>query len=230
VPTHTSVVPTQRTVRVTTRSGSVTVIGEDRPDVLVERGAEKVTSGDDGVEVVGRSGTIELRCPSDSDVFVGTASGSVSLQGRLGRTHVTSESGSIEIDEVASADARTKSGSIRVADCTGTCRCSTKSGRLDVGRAGAVELVTASGSVEAEAVGAAKVQVGSGSVDLGITALEHVEVDAHSGSVTITLPEGSHPMTELHAGSGSVRCDCAPGDDGSVRVTTGSGSIEVIER
>jgi hypothetical protein len=37
-------------------------------------------------------------------------------------------------------------------------------------------------------------------------------------------------MTELRAKSGSVRCDCAPGDDGSVRVTTGSGSISVIER
>jgi DUF4097 and DUF4098 domain-containing protein YvlB len=230
MPTHTSVVPTQHTVRVTTRSGSVTVIGEDRPDVLVEQGAETVTSDAGGVEIAGRSSTIMVRCPNDSDVFAGTASGSVSLRGRLGRTHVTSSSGSIEIAEVASADARTKSGSIRVADCAGACRCSTKSGRLHVGRAGSVELVTASGSVEAVAVSAAKVRVGSGSVDLGIAELDRVEVEAHSGSVTITLPEGSHPATELNARSGSVRCDCAPGDDGPIRVTTGSGSISVVER
>jgi len=42
----TTVEPVADTVRVTTRSGSVTVIGEDRPDVVAERGAESVTSGD----------------------------------------------------------------------------------------------------------------------------------------------------------------------------------------
>jgi DUF4097 and DUF4098 domain-containing protein YvlB len=230
VSTPTRVEPANGTLRVSTRSGSVTVIGEERPDVLVEDGADKIVSGQDGVEVTSRSGSITVRCPLGTHVFAGTASGSVTLEGRLGRVHVTSASGSISIGHVESADARTNSGSVEVDECDGECRCRTPSGQIRVGRAGSVDLVAASGSVEAGAVGAATVRVGSGSVDLGIVALDRVDVEAHSGSVDITLPRGSHPATDLHAASGAVRCDCRPGDDGAVRVTTGSGSITVTER
>ncbi|HEY8216677.1 MAG TPA: DUF4097 family beta strand repeat-containing protein [Acidimicrobiia bacterium] len=226
----TSVTPTGDTVRVTTHSGSVTVIGEDRPDILVEDDVDRIAAGADEVEIKSNSGSITVRCPVDTHVFAGTSSGSVSLQGHLGRVHVTSASGNITIAHVQSADARTNSGSIDVADCDGECRCRTPSGSIRIGRAGSVDLVAASGSVEGTAVGAATVHVGSGSVDLGIIELDRIEVDAHSGSVSITLPAGSHPATDLHAGSGAVRCDCTPGDNGAVRVTTGSGSITVTER
>jgi len=74
------------------------------------------------------------------------------------------------------------------------------------------------------------VRAGSGSVTLGVTDVDTVDVEAHSGSVAIAVPDGSHPATELHAGSGSVRCDCIPGTDGALRVATRSGSISVVER
>jgi DUF4097 and DUF4098 domain-containing protein YvlB len=218
------------TVRVTTQSGSVTVVGEDRSDVLVERGAEAVTSGAQGIEVVGRSGKVEVRCPAGTDVFVGTASGSISLQGRLGQARVTTESGAIEIDQVGGADARTASGSIEVRSCDAACRCHSQSGDLRVGRAGSVDLATVSGGIDAGAVGSATVHAGSGTVTLGVAEPGTVDVDAHSGSVTITVPKGQHPATDLHAASGAVRCDCAPGTDGAVRVTTRSGSVTVTER
>jgi hypothetical protein len=57
-----------------------------------------------------------------------------------------------------------------------------------------------------------------------------VDIDAHSGSVTVTVPPGVRPELDLHTLSGAVRCDCEPGHDGSIRVTARSGRISVRER
>jgi DUF4097 and DUF4098 domain-containing protein YvlB len=217
-------------LRVTSRSGSVVITGEDRTDVLVERGADQVETGAEGVHVKGRSGTLVARCPAGTDVFVGVASGSVSIHGTLGDTRVTTQSGSITIDRARRVDARTGSGSIVVDECDGECRCQSGSGRLRVGRAGSVELVAASGSVEVGAVGPARVRAGSGSVTIGLVEPATVEVEAHSGTVAVSVPHGLRPAVALRASSGSVRCDCEPGQDGAIRVTTGSGKISVTER
>jgi len=99
-----------------------------------------------------------------------------------------------------------------------------------VGRAGDAELVTTSGSVEADSVTGAQVKAGSGSVELGLAQAGAVDVKAHSGSVTISVPPGLQPATSLRSSSGKVRCDCEEGDDGEIRVRVGSGSISVVER
>ena len=57
-----------------------------------------------------------------------------------------------------------------------------------------------------------------------------MEIEAHSGSVTVTVPPGLRPALDLHTMSGAVRCDCEPGTDGSLRVTARSGRISVHER
>jgi hypothetical protein len=93
-----------------------------------------------------------------------------------------------------------------------------------------VELVAASGSVEVGAVGPARVRAGSGSVTIGLVGPATVDVEAHSGTVAVSVPHGLRPATALRAASGSVRCDCQPGHDGAIRVTTGSGQISVTER
>jgi DUF4097 and DUF4098 domain-containing protein YvlB len=217
-------------VRVTSRSGAVSVTGENRDDVLVESGADHVDPGPAGLEIFGRSGAVVVRCPVGTDVFVGSASGSVELRGQLGDARVTTASGSIVIEAAARVEARTGSGSIEVGDCAGDCHCHSGSGRLEVGRAGSVDLATGSGSVEAERVGAAQVRAGSGSVNVGLTAPGSVVVEAHSGSVTVTVPHDMHPEVDLRARSGSVRCDCEAGLDGRIRVSTGSGAITVTTR
>jgi DUF4097 and DUF4098 domain-containing protein YvlB len=216
-------------VRVTSKSGSVVVIGEDRADVLVD-GAKHSTRREDGVEISGRSGTVTVRAPAGTDVFAGTGSGAVSLRGPLGDVRVNSESGSISIEQATAVDARTGSGSIEVLDCARGCRCHSGSGSLNVERAGATELVTGSGSVEARSVASADVYAGSGSVQVGLSAPGEVAVKAHSGSVAVTLPSGVHPDLDLKAAKGAVRCDCEPGPDGSVHVRTSSGAITVTER
>lgn len=217
-------------VRVTNRSGSITVIGEDRADVLIERGADRVTAGSDGVEIQTGSGKVLVRCPTGTDAFVGTGSGKVKLEGSLGITKVTTQSGKISVEYAVAVDARTGSGSIEVLACDGVCRAHTGSGSLRVGRAGSAELVTGSGGVDAEAVGGAMVRTGSGSVSVGLSTPGSVTIEAHSGSVTVAVPFGVHPRFELRANSGSVLCTCEPGNDGVITVSTGSGSIRVTEQ
>lgn len=220
--------PTGVVVRVTSRSGRVTVTGEDRADIVVEKGDEP-SVGPDGVEITG-SGKVVVRCPAGSDVVVGTGSGRVDLNGRLGDARVTTGSGTIRVEEVRAIDARTGSGDVAVETCAGRCRLKTSSGSVRVGRAGEADLATGSGSVEAELVTGAHIKTGSGSVEVGLAQAGGVDVKAHSGSVTVSVPAGLRPATSLRSSSGKVRCDCHEGDEGEIRVKVGSGSIAVVER
>jgi len=204
------------------------VTGEDRADIVVEKGDEP-SVGPAGVEVKG-SGRVKVRCPAGTDVVVGTGSGDVELHGRLGDARVTTGSGDITVEEVRAIDARTGSGDVEVEECTERCRLKTESGTVRVGRAGDADLATDSGSVEADLVSGAHVKTGSGSVELGLAQAGGVDVKAHSGSVTISVPPGLRPATSLRSSSGSVRCDCDEGDEGEIMVKVGSGSIAVVER
>ncbi|HEX6312596.1 MAG TPA: DUF4097 family beta strand repeat-containing protein [Acidimicrobiia bacterium] len=217
-------------LRVTTRSGNITVIGEDRDDVVVDRGPEPEVGPDGAVTVTGRSGATVVRCPAGTDVRVGTGSGDVVLRGRLGDARATTGSGKIEAEHVERLDARTKSGSLTVEYCGGDCQLHTGSGSVRVGRAGDVDVGVGSGSVEAGEVTGGKVRASSGSVDVGLSGGGELEVRAHSGSVRVTVPEGMRPRTSLKSGSGAVRCDCETGKDGKVEVKTESGSIVVAPR
>src|SRR6266508_4423189 len=132
--------PPGAVIRVTARSGSVKVTGEDRADVVVT-GARDAKVKDDGeIEVKAKSGSVEVRCPEGSDVIVGANSGRVELRGRLGYARVTVGSGSILVDQVERLDARTGSGSFDVTECAGECRLKTGSGSIRVGRAGNADL------------------------------------------------------------------------------------------
>ncbi len=215
-------------IRVTNRSGDVVVTGETRADVEVV-GAAAATEADGTIAVNGKSGKIKIRVPEGSHVIVGTGSGDVELRGALGDARATTGSGSIEVDRVASLDARSGSGSLEVDDCAGRCSLQTGSGTVKVGRAGDAELVSGSGTVVARNVSGARVKAGSGSVEVGLTEAGDVDVQAHSGSVRVTVPAGCCPTTDLTTGSGTVRCDCDTGSDGRVRVVAGSGQIVVSE-
>ncbi len=219
------------TVEVTSQSGRVVVIAEDRADVVVTRGG-RATAGVGGrVIVVPRGGSrVEVRCPAGSDLIVGTASGRVELRGRLGDVRVTTASGRIAVEQAQRLDARTASGAIEVSECGGDCRLHAASGRVTVGRAGSVDIVASSGRVSADQVGAARVRAASGRVDLGLTGPGPVDVRCHSGTVTVTVPRGMRPATDLSTGSGRVECDVELGTDGKIAVHTGSGRVVVAYR
>lgn len=222
--------PAGAQLRITSRSGRVTVTGEARGDVLVEGRTARVSTSPDGVEVDVASGAVTVRCPTGTDVLVGAASGAVELRGVLGDARVTTESGGITVEEVTRLDARSRSGSIRVERCAGDCRARADSGRVSITQAGSVEVAAASGNVEADAVGDASIRAGSGKVTVGLTRPGDVAIEVHSGSVDVTLPAGVCPACDLASHSGRVNREFEPGDDGSIRVRTGSGTVTVRNR
>ncbi len=222
-------------LRLTTRSGRIAVLGEQRDDIVFEAGlrsARDVEQDAEGRVAVtsarGGSASLEVRCPAGSDVVVGTASGSVELRGRLGHVRATTMSGRTEVDQVESLDVRSLSGSIAVVRCGGRCRLQTKSGRATIGIADDADISTASGQVRvASCCGSIRVRTASGSVELGTEGKGNVDVRTMSGSVGVEVPEGVRPTVDLRSAKGRPKCDCPEGKDCRISVSSLSGKIRV---
>jgi len=223
-------------LRVTTRSGRVTITAEERPDILIESGAPPVS--EIGSDATGQitltsarwgSASIEIRCPIGTDVVVGTASGRVELNGNLGEVRVTTASGAIQVDRAELLDIRSVSGSIAVARCAGSCRLQTQSGQATVGSADDTDVSTVSGQVRLGwASGHVRVRTASGKVQVGTLGGGDVAVQTLSGSVRVEVPAGVRPAVRLTSISGKPRCDCEEGDDCQIAVSSMSGGIEVV--
>ena len=60
------------------------------------------------------SSAVEVRVPEGTDLVIGTTSGKVTVEGRVGAVAVVTSSGRVSIDHARSVDARTKSGRVHV--------------------------------------------------------------------------------------------------------------------
>lgn len=222
--------PGQPEVRITAGSGSITVIGEARDDVVTD-GQGEVNLADDGAFEVSprrRSHSMTVRCPEGASVMVGTRSGSLALRGPLGTVRATTMSGSIDVERAASADLRAMSGTITLGTCSGPCRIKTKSGSTHVGSAGSVEIHIGSGRVTVDHVeGSVTVRAVSGSVTLETEGGGPIEVETMSGSVTVVLPDGCKPEVRAKSLSSRPKIECEQGHDCKVAVRTMSGRITV---
>jgi len=217
-------------LRISAVSGGVKVTAENRSDVVVEHGGSAVAGADGAVEIrTGRaSDSLDVRCPQDADVMIGTRSGRVELVGRLGSVGITSQSGSIRVETVAEADLRTVSGTVKLDGCDGQCRASTTSGRITLGTTGDAEISTTSGSVDVGNVGGAiQVRSVSGTVTVASSASGPVKASTVSGSITIRLPTGTRP-TVRSSGRGTVKSSFEPGDDMLVDIATVSGTVKLV--
>ena len=231
-------VPGHAELRLSTSSGKITVVAEERDDVLVEGG---VRSPDDVErDPIGRmrltsarggASDLQLRCPTGTDLVVGTISGHADLRGRFGVVRITTVSGSVEAEAADELDVRSISGSIRVESCASGCLLRTKSGRTEIGRARDAEISTISGKIRLdEASGTVRAQTVSGSIEIGTERDGDVGVQTMSGSVRVAVPEGVRPHTRLRSLSGRPRSDCEEGSDCQIAVRSLSGSIEVVRR
>jgi DUF4097 and DUF4098 domain-containing protein YvlB len=220
--------PGRQLVRLSTSSGSIEITAELRDDLEItsKRGVERRPSvAEDAIDVP-RSGSVQLRCPTGCDLVVGTSSGSVRLVGELGDVRITTHSGSMSVEEVASADLRTTSGSVDVRRCAGAVRATTKSGSVRVQEAGDADLSGVSGTMHVTA-GTAQVRTVSGTVKLAVRG--DASVQTVSGSVAVSLPAGVHPRIEAR-GMKRPRVEVDQGDDCVVSVRTVSGSVVVRAR
>lgn len=234
--------PENGRIRVLSASGSVTVVAEERPDVEVEPANRTVDlkegprrhrhgifshphrhgSGEEGegprrpvLEVKSKSGSIEVRCPTGTDVSVGAMSGSVKLIGTFGSLKISTVSGGIDIDTATgNVDARCVSGSITVKSCGGRCDVSSKSGRVRIDR---VE-----GSAHASTI--------SGGVEIGTAGRDEVELKMVSGGAKVKVLGEKNPRIRFSSLSGKMHCKCKQGSDFDLKVRSISGSLEVTGR
>jgi DUF4097 and DUF4098 domain-containing protein YvlB len=214
-------------VRITSQSGRVRVIGEGRLDVTVD--GDPLPGEHGPREVQAGSKKVEVRVPDGTDLVVGTSSADVELRGDLGRVGVTTVSGNITAEQVASIDARTKSGRVEVGTSPGTVRVKTGSSSIRVDHAaGEVRVASVSGKVRIkDAHALASVRTVSGTIELGLSAAGGALVETVSGTVRITVPAGVHPATRLKTVSGKRRVDCDAGDDVDITARSVSGDLLV---
>ena len=248
-----------RQLNLSTSSGNITVVAEERPDILIESGApdtDKIHRGkpwgpkgaifgdsprhkehDDSLGEIhfhsAKKGTANLvvRCPSGFDMVVGTASGDVHLLGDYGQVRVTTASGRIEIGQAEQMDLRSISGSILVDTCMAGCRLQTVSGRTELRSGERIEASTVSGKIQMqETRGDVKVRSVSGNVELGVDGSGGIAIQTVSGSVRLEIPEGLKPHAQLMSLASRPSCECPEGDDFEIKVKSMSGKIEVVAR
>jgi DUF4097 and DUF4098 domain-containing protein YvlB len=214
-------------VRITVDSGRVTVIGEARDGVEVNG---TPYAGEIGETVLRSSSeSLTVRVPVGTDVVVGTESGDVDLEGQLGSVSVTTSSAAVRAEDVASIDARTVSGKLRVGHSRGPARLTTKSASIRVGRAdGEIHISTSSGRIEvaAASAGVAATTV-SGRIKLHVDGREPVQVETVSGKITVSIPAGVRPDVRHRTMSGTRRVQPDAGDDLVINARSVSGNITV---
>jgi DUF4097 and DUF4098 domain-containing protein YvlB len=214
---------------ISNRSGRVNVIAEDRNDVVVGRGARIRETDEDVLQIGPEHGSqaVDVRCPTGTDVMVGTTSGSVELRGRLGSVSVTSASGKVRVAIAEEADLRTQSGKVEIDECSGHCRASTKSAAVVAGALDSAEISTISGAVRIGRVtGTVDVRTVSGKVVLFADGSGPIGASTLSGSITIHLPPGVRP--DVRASDARwVHCTCECGDDVTIDVASMSGKVEI---
>ncbi len=219
-------------LRLQSRSGRVHVIAEPREDVEAETDRIEYRFDESGAlgirsSLVGTK-TLTVRCPLDSDVTVGTHSGSVRMDGKFGDVSVTTMSGKIEVQSAEEADLRSMSGPLVIGTCFGRCRLNAVSGTVSGAEVENVAAGTISGSIKFDRVnGSVRAKTVSGSIEIGSCGDGNIAVKTVSGKVRIALPEGTEPATFFKT-RGSVRCDFARGDDCRIEAASLSGSIEVV--
>jgi lia operon protein LiaG len=211
--------------------------------ILVPRGQRlRVMIGVGEIEASNVEGEIELS----------TRVTDVTATGMKGRVTARSGSGTVRVERSeAEVIASAGSGSVELRTLKGReVRASTGSGTVfgyDV-TAERFETSTGSGGVRVEELTAGDVRAsaGSGTIRLEMTKVADAVIRTGSGSVNLTLPPVVNIDVEINTGSGGISTDfpvtmegvrrrelrgrIGTGEDGRVRVTTGSGSVRLLKR
>lgn len=226
---------TRRRLRISTRSGRIDVVAEDRDDIVVEKGGRQVEPDVDASQrltITARSSPVLARVPIGTDVIVGSVSGRVTLSGRLGACGVNGVSGRVTVESAESFEGRTATGRLRVDECAGRLKIDSGTGRVTVGRCGDLRVSAVSARVEIEdATGSVQVRTVSGRISVSASAATpSVKAESVSGRVTVELPKGVAPVQRFMSKAGSIRSsvpDSGRIDAGTVDARTISGAIRV---
>ena len=240
-------------------SGSIRVTGWDRPEVQVTG-----TIGDD-VEALEVSGSgksvsieldvpdswgrrhreidahLEISVPAGARLTVETVSADITVSEVGGSVELASVSGGVKLSgSPTRAEVESVSGDIRVDGHQTAISAETVSGDVELrGVAESVEAASVSGDVEISAseVERAMFESVSGSVEFtgSLAGNARLNVETHSGNVTLVLPADTSATWEIETFSGNINNDFGPGPDRTsdygpgkwLKFTTGSGDARI---
>ncbi len=176
-------------VRISTRSGAVHILAESgRHEVLSSTGP--IATGRP-VTIDGGSSKVEVRVPVGTDLVVGTTSGRITIEGRVGAVSALTKSGRIDVEHAESVDARTAAGRVVVGRVDGECRVVAASARVEIGHCGGADVTTRSGRIIVkDATGSVRAHCTSGRIDVELAGAHDVVADTVSGRVAVVLPAG----------------------------------------
>jgi DUF4097 and DUF4098 domain-containing protein YvlB len=221
-------------------------------EVTRENGILKVETEYPKPSVRGLNVSVEYKItiPSQAAIRARTVSGSVRLENIGGKADGETKSGNVTVIGAKNGtNAETVSGDVTVADVDNGAYCKTASGNVDAKNVtGNVDLKCVSGDVTAEKIrGSVEAETVSGSVRLkDISGAEVVEgktmsgnteyygdisssgrysLEAHSGTVEMTIPSGSAFDFNASTFSGSIKTDFEIVVSGTISKKKISGSV-----
>lgn len=220
---------------------------EANPPVELDNGRLRVGHIPDRAYKRNVSISYEIVVPPGTPVKSHSGSGSQDISGIQAPVEAVTGSGSLVLTDIgAAATARTGSGSIRAEGIAGGFEGHAGSGsiRLTQVAPGDVEVTTGSGSSELRGVvGALRARAGSGRIEVSGRQAGPWVLDTGSGSVRIELPEDAAFEIDAESGSGSITIDHPVTVQGRIsrrhirgevrgggellQVNTGSGGIRV---
>jgi DUF4097 and DUF4098 domain-containing protein YvlB len=179
-------------VRISTTSGAVNVVAEPgRSEIgsnreLIEVSPATIDAG---------SHRVDCRVPEGTDLVIGSTSGRVRVEGRVGSVSVLTTSGRISIQHAVTVDARSKSGRIEITRADGECRVVNGSGRVEIVRCGPADVTSTSGRLSiGEANGEVRARGTSGRIEMTLTGAHDVDAETLSGRIEIVLPAAVRPQ------------------------------------
>ncbi len=181
-------------IRISSTSHRIIVIAESRLEVSVDGDAQVVAEGSrttvDDVE-----SKLVVRVPEGTDIVVGSTSGRIWVEGRIGDVAVTTESGRVRVHDAASVDVRTNSSRVQVDRVASDCRVRTRSGRVQVRHCGGrADLATKSGRIQLRAGGGpVTAHCTSGRIEVSLLAARDVRAETVTGRIVVSLPAGVRP-------------------------------------
>ena len=245
-----------------TFDGSVEVRPWDRSEVLIV--VERRAGSRDGVESIdvdveqdgdrirlaarnqpdsafdwsfrGRSASLIVNVPADSDLQARTGDGALDVEGLTGRVDLRSGDGTIRGRRLAGElKLATGDGPINLTDSSGNLNAQTGDGSVSVeGALTSVRVHTGDGTVTmavargSETTGDWTIATGDGSVTLELPDDFNADLDAHTGDGRISV-EDLRVNVSGHMGKNRLRGQLGAGG-ASLRIRTGDGSITLRRR
>jgi DUF4097 and DUF4098 domain-containing protein YvlB len=248
----------QVTVRATeTDETHVTVDGPDAEETTVDQRGDEIAvvapERRSGLLGFGRSLTVTVTLPHDSDLTTKFGSADLEVTGRVGSVRVKTGSGAVRLgDLTGDAVIKTGTGDVEVASSLGDLRVKAGSGALRVGRTGGTAvLATGSGRISVDTtedetvaktgsgdvvVGSAEADVsltsGSGDLEVGSFSRGELRAKTATGNVVVGVVGGIPVWTDVSSVTGEVRSNLRGAgrpeegqDHIEIRATTVSGDV-----